>query len=227
MMNKSVLANGVRILTEPMPQVLSATIGIWVENGSRYEQPDENGVSHFHRASALQGHQETHRRADRRSDRRSRRRAQRLHRQGIHLLLRQSLGRGPRTGDRYPGRHFSRLAVRAGRNRPRAPGGAAGDLAGRRHARRLYPRSFQPETYWAGHPLALPIFGSVRTVNAINRELLTSFMAERYRAGRVFIAAAGMVDHDALVKRLRWTVRAARRRRPSGSDQPTGGPARA
>ena len=47
MVRKSVLSNGVRVLTEPMPQVLSATIGIWVENGSRYEQPHENGVSHF------------------------------------------------------------------------------------------------------------------------------------------------------------------------------------
>src|SRR6202795_3735270 len=47
MVHKSVLSNGVRVLSEPMPQVVSATIGIWVENGSRYEQPDENGVSHF------------------------------------------------------------------------------------------------------------------------------------------------------------------------------------
>ena len=53
--------------------------------------------------------------------------------------------------------------------------------------------------FWEGHPLALPIFGSVETVNAINRELLVSFMADRYRAGRVFIAAAGMVDHERLV----------------------------
>src|SRR6202011_2764815 len=50
-----------------------------------------------------------------------------------------------------------------------------------------------------GHPLSLPIFGSVEPGNAINRELLVSFMADRYRAGRVFIAAAGMVDHQRLV----------------------------
>ena len=36
-----------RILTEDMPQSLSASIGIWVENGSRYEEPHENGVSHL------------------------------------------------------------------------------------------------------------------------------------------------------------------------------------
>src|SRR5271163_4465081 len=47
MTRKSLLSNGVRILTEAMPQVLSTTIGIWVENGSRYEEPAENGVSHF------------------------------------------------------------------------------------------------------------------------------------------------------------------------------------
>src|SRR5271168_2210510 len=47
MVRKGVLSNGVRVLTESMPQVLSATIGIWVENGSRYEDAHENGVSHF------------------------------------------------------------------------------------------------------------------------------------------------------------------------------------
>ncbi|HTR61863.1 MAG TPA: pitrilysin family protein, partial [Candidatus Binataceae bacterium] len=53
--------------------------------------------------------------------------------------------------------------------------------------------------FWKGHPLALPIFGSVETVNRIDRDLLLSFMGERYRAGRIFIAAAGQVDHDKLV----------------------------
>src|SRR6266571_1692911 len=47
MVKKSALSNGVRVLTEAMPQVVSATIGIWVENGSRYEEPPQNGVSHF------------------------------------------------------------------------------------------------------------------------------------------------------------------------------------
>src|SRR6202171_6260646 len=47
MIQKSVIGNGVRILTEAMPQVVSSSIGIWVENGSRYEEPAENGLSHF------------------------------------------------------------------------------------------------------------------------------------------------------------------------------------
>src|SRR6266481_5436280 len=47
MIQKSIIGNGVRILTEAMPQVVSSSIGIWVENGSRYEEPAENGTSHF------------------------------------------------------------------------------------------------------------------------------------------------------------------------------------
>src|SRR6201984_2506808 len=47
MIGKSHLSNGVRVLTEHMPGALSATMGIWVENGSRYETANENGVSHF------------------------------------------------------------------------------------------------------------------------------------------------------------------------------------
>src|SRR6202035_2054686 len=47
MIRKTVLSNGIRVLTEDMPSMVSSTIGIWVENGSRYEEPAENGVSHF------------------------------------------------------------------------------------------------------------------------------------------------------------------------------------
>src|SRR6516165_4832493 len=47
MISSSSLSNGLRVLTESMPHVLSTTIGIWVENGSRYEEPAENGVSHL------------------------------------------------------------------------------------------------------------------------------------------------------------------------------------
>src|SRR6201984_7983 len=47
MILKDVLSNGLRVISEPMPAVGSSTIGIWVENGSRYESRPQNGVSHF------------------------------------------------------------------------------------------------------------------------------------------------------------------------------------
>src|SRR5262249_7953150 len=44
---KTVLDNGLTVLTEEMNQVRSASVGIWVRSGSRHEQKQVNGISHF------------------------------------------------------------------------------------------------------------------------------------------------------------------------------------
>lgn len=41
------LENGVRVLTTPMPSLVSATICIWVKTGSRFENERVAGISHF------------------------------------------------------------------------------------------------------------------------------------------------------------------------------------
>jgi predicted Zn-dependent peptidase len=46
-MNKVVLSNGVRILTEELPYVRSAVIGLWVDAGSKNENKDSYGIFHF------------------------------------------------------------------------------------------------------------------------------------------------------------------------------------
>ena len=45
--NRQVLPNGMVVLTERMPSVKSASIGVWVKVGSRDEAPEVAGVSHF------------------------------------------------------------------------------------------------------------------------------------------------------------------------------------
>jgi len=47
MFRKVVLDNGIRIVTERMPHVKSVSIGLWVNVGSRDEEEDEHGMSHF------------------------------------------------------------------------------------------------------------------------------------------------------------------------------------
>ena len=47
MYEKSVLGNGLRVLTVPMRQVRSVTVAIFLGAGSRYETPEEAGLSHF------------------------------------------------------------------------------------------------------------------------------------------------------------------------------------
>jgi predicted Zn-dependent peptidase len=199
MVRKSVLPNGVRVLTEPMPQMVSATIGIWVENGSRYEhERRQNGVSHFIEHLLFKGTKK--------------RTAAQIAEQfdavggvlnaftgkeytcyyakvlGADLKMATDL-----LADLFLESVFDPAEIDRERQVVLQEISQAEDT----------PDDFIHDLfnlrYWEGHPLALPIFGSVETVNAIDRELLVSFMADRYRAGRVFIAAAGAVDHDDLV----------------------------
>ncbi len=44
---KDVLDNGLRVITSPMPEMRSVTIGLFLAIGSRFEKPKESGVSHF------------------------------------------------------------------------------------------------------------------------------------------------------------------------------------
>ncbi len=45
--NKTVLENGVRILSRRIPYARSVSLGVWVECGARDESPAQNGLSHF------------------------------------------------------------------------------------------------------------------------------------------------------------------------------------
>src|SRR3984957_16345078 len=44
---RQVLPNGVRVVTERMPHVRSVSVGLWIGTGSREERLHETGLSHF------------------------------------------------------------------------------------------------------------------------------------------------------------------------------------
>jgi predicted Zn-dependent peptidase len=44
---RTVLPNGVRVITERMPRVRSVSVGVWIGTGSREEAVHQNGISHF------------------------------------------------------------------------------------------------------------------------------------------------------------------------------------
>ena len=47
MYHKSLLPNGIRVISESIPYVKSVTLGIWVGTGSRFEEEHNHGISHF------------------------------------------------------------------------------------------------------------------------------------------------------------------------------------
>lgn len=44
---KIVLDNGLRVIVVPIPSIASATLAVWVRTGSRFEEKNKNGISHF------------------------------------------------------------------------------------------------------------------------------------------------------------------------------------
>src|SRR5580700_9525264 len=46
-LRRTVLPNGLIVLTERMEHLRSVAMGVWVKSGSRYEAAEINGISHF------------------------------------------------------------------------------------------------------------------------------------------------------------------------------------
>lgn len=49
------LANGMRIVTEAMPGLASASVGVWINAGGRHERIEQNGIAHFLEHMAFKG----------------------------------------------------------------------------------------------------------------------------------------------------------------------------
>jgi len=181
-----------------MPQMVSATIGIWVENGSRYEETRENGVSHFIEHLLFKG---TKRRSA--------------------AQIAEEIDAVGGVLNAFTGKEYTCYYAKVLGEDVKMTTELLADIflesvfapeeIDRERQVVLQEISQAEDTpddfihdlfnlhFWQGHPLSLPIFGSIDTVNAIDRELMVSFMADRYRAERILIAAAGAVDHDRLV----------------------------
>jgi predicted Zn-dependent peptidase len=54
-LNIDTLPNGMRVLTEHMPGLASASLGVWVMAGGRHEDAGENGIAHFLEHMAFKG----------------------------------------------------------------------------------------------------------------------------------------------------------------------------
>ena len=138
---RTTLDNGLRLLTASMPQVASTTCFIFLAAGSRYETPETNGIAHFAEHMFFKG-------TERRPTARDigveidgdRRRVQRVHRQGVHRLLRQVRVPAPRDRARRAHRHAAPFEVRAGGDRAREGRHRRGDEHVLRHAARLHRR---------------------------------------------------------------------------------------
>ncbi len=195
---KTTLPNGIRVLTEPIPQFSSATIGIWVENGSRFESPAQNGISHFLEHMLFKG---------------TTRRTARAVAEEIESLggtLNAFTGREVTCyhakvlsehlpiavdvlSDIFLHSTFPEEEIERERTVILAEISEVEDSPDQ------YVQVLFDEGFWPGDALSRPICGTAATVSGMGRDDFLAFVRERYRPDRLVIAAAGGVDHDWLV----------------------------
>lgn len=195
---KSILSSGIRVLTEPIPQFSSATIGIWVENGSRFESQSQNGISHFLEHMLFKGTEKRTAKAV----------AEEIESLGGSLnaftgrevtcyhakVLSEHLPIAVDVlSDIFLHSTFPDDEIERERTVILAEISEVEDSPDQ-HVQVLFD-----EKFWPGDPLSRPICGTADTVSGMKRDDFVSFVEERYRPDRIVIAAAGGVEHDWLV----------------------------
>jgi predicted Zn-dependent peptidase len=198
---RSVLPGGLVVLTESMPGVRSASIGVWVRAGSVHETPADMGVSHLLEHMVFKGTRKRTARElalvlervggslDAYTTREHTSYQARVLDTDIDLAL-DVLGDlvlGPllRESDLEMEREVVLEEIATVEDTP-------DDLVFDLHA----------ELMWRGHPYGYSILGTRDTVESLGVDDLRRVHASRYVTGNMVVAAAGNVDHDAFVTRV-------------------------
>jgi predicted Zn-dependent peptidase len=203
MIERSQLANGIRVVTERMAGVPSATLGIWVESGSRHETRDRSGISHFIEHLLFKG-----------TERRS---AADIAEQidSVGGVLNAFTGKectcyyarvlaedvdlaADVLSDLFLGSIFDEEEIE------RERGVILQEISQGEDTPDEFVHDVFNLNYWRDHPLGLPICGYAETVSALRRSDFLEFLGERYRPDRIVVAAAGNLRHADV---LSWVER--------------------
>jgi len=197
---KTVLPNGVRVVTSRMDHVRSASLILYFRVGSRYESDEQAGISHFLEHMVFKG---TERRPD-------------------PIMLTQEIEGVGGILNAATSRESTNYWVKV----PSAHLARAFDvLADMLRHSTFDPEELEKERFviieeirgildtpddlihdvidelvWDGQSVGRPVIGSVETVSAITRDDLFTYLRTQYRPDRLVIAAAGDIHHEQVVE---------------------------
>ena len=194
------LDSGVRVVSERVPAVRSVALGFWIAAGSAGESEDERGITHLlehmlFRGSDRYGSQEIDQIFDA---------------MGAEVNAgtdKEATSVFTRVLDRHLERAFDVMSDMVWRPRME-------ELETERQVVleeiAMYEDDPQDKVFdvlgeavFGAHPLGRAVIGVPEVVGAVTREQLAGFHAARYRPQSVVIAAAGSIEHDALVEMAR------------------------
>ena len=193
------LANGLRIVTEHMPGLQSAALGVWVSAGGRHEAADQNGVAHFLEHMAFKG---TKRRSalqiaeeiedvggyiNAYTSREVTAYYARVLKDDVPLAL-------DMIADIVLNPVFDPREIEVERGVILQEIGQAADTPDD------IIFDWLQEAAYPGQPLGRTILGPADRVRAFDRADFDRFMAQHYGPGQLILSAAGAVDHDHIVR---------------------------
>ena len=199
------LSNGVRVVSENVPYVQSASVGIFVGVGSRDEDDRVRGISHFIEHMLFKGT----------AKRTARQIADEIESRGGHLNA---------FTDKESTTYQARVLAE---HTPLALDILTDMLLSSQHDPEEIEREKRvvieeikmyedtpeemvhelfEETLWEAHPLGKSIIGSEATVSGLSRDDLMAHIQMRYRPDRIVVSAAGNIDHSELVALAEQTV---------------------
>ncbi len=193
------LPNGLRIVTEHMPGLKSASVGVWVSAGTRHERAEQNGIAHFLEHMAFKG---TTRRTA--------------------LQIAEEIEDVGGYINAYTSRETTAFYARV----LEADVPLALDVIADIVLNPVFdPKELEiergvilqeigqvldtpddiifdwlQEVAYPDQPLGRAILGPAERVESFSQGDLRDFVAEHYRPERLIVAAAGAVDHDAIVR---------------------------
>ena len=227
-MKKTTLDNGLRIVTEAMPSVRSATFGVWVGSGSREEIEGQAGSAHYLEHVPFKGT---------------------AHRTAMEISGAIE-GVGGDINAFTSKEHTCFYARTIDSDLPIAcdvigelvtsPLLRDEDIEQERsvileeiamyddNPADLIHDRFAEALFGADHSLGRPILGTIDTISALSPEAIREFYAGHYRPENMVVSVAGNIEHDAVVKMVsakwqEWTERgaAARTSRSAPSPRPS------
>ncbi|MEO0567758.1 MAG: pitrilysin family protein [Pseudomonadota bacterium] len=196
--NLTTLSNGFRVVSEHIPGLQSAAVGVWVLAGARHEKASQNGIAHFLEHMAFKG-----------TERRN------------ALQIAEAIEDVGGYINAYTSREVTAYYARVLQDDVPLAVDVLADIL----RNPLFdPREIEvergvilqeigqaldtpddiifdwlQETAYPDNPLGRAILGPAERVRGFAREDLTRFVAERYRPGQMILSGAGAVDQDALV----------------------------
>jgi predicted Zn-dependent peptidase len=196
------LANGITVVTHPMPHLASTTLGVWVAAGTRTETGNENGISHLLEHMAFKG---TERRTAAGI-------AEEIEAVGGELNAATSTectsyyarilaGDEPLAvdllADILQNSSFDPEELEREKHVVTQEIGATSDVP-----EDLVFDMFQ-EAAFPQQPIGRPILGSEKTVRSFGPDGLRTYLNRQYTGPKTVIAAAGKIDHDVIVELAR------------------------